>query len=173
MTEQDLFRLERPHRSLMMLYLVRSILTGPGIIIVLPMLFFRYYTLRYRFDAAGIHARWGILFRQEVNLAYVRIQDIHLTSGLIQRWLGLANIQIQTASGASGPELVIEGFKEYEEIRDFLYTRMRGYPKPGERTAPSMALAESGADVVSALRTLTDELRATRVALESHSNSGH
>jgi len=47
----------------------------------------------------------GILFRREVNLTYARIQDIHLRSGLIQRWLRLANVQIQTASGSSGPEL--------------------------------------------------------------------
>ena len=71
--------------------------------------------------------RVGILFRREVNLTYARIQDIHLRSGFIQRWLGLADIQIQTASGSAGAELVIEGFKEFEAIRDFLYTRMRGY----------------------------------------------
>jgi len=69
----------------------------------------------------------GILFRRETNLTYARIQDIHLRSGILQRWLRLANVQIQTASGSAGPELVIEGFKEYEFIRDFLYTRMRGY----------------------------------------------
>src|SRR6185369_9073042 len=88
---------------------------------------FRYHTLRYRFDEEGIHMRVGILFRRELNLTYARIQDIHLRSGIIQRWLGLANVQVQTASGSSGPELVIEGFKQFESIRDFLYTRMRGY----------------------------------------------
>ena len=96
---------------------------------MLPLYYFRYRTLRYRFDEEGIHMRVGILFRREVNLTYARIQDIHLRSGFIQRWLGLADIQIQTASGSAGAELVIEGFKEFEAIRDFLYTRMRGYQK--------------------------------------------
>ena len=36
------------------------------------------------------------------------------------------DLQVQTASGSTGPEIVIEGFKEFEAIRDFLYTRMRG-----------------------------------------------
>src|SRR6185369_12043401 len=99
---------------------------------------FRYHTLRYRFDEEGIHMRVGILFRRELNLTYARIQDIHLRSGILQRWLGLANVQIQTASGSSGPELVIEGFKEYEAIRDFLYTRMRGYQS---RSTPAQPLA--------------------------------
>ena len=178
MTEQEIFQLERPHPNLLKLYLLRAVLTGPGIVFALPILFFRYHTLRYRFDAEGIHARWGLLFRREVNLAYARIQDIHLTSGFVQRWFGLADVQIQTASGSAGPELVVEGFKEFEGIRDFLYTRMRGYRKADAPARPEVPLAAAGpagapgaadADLVAALRTLTDELRATRAALESQS----
>src|SRR5215472_8522321 len=124
----DLIRkLNRPDPALWKYYIIRAILTGPGVIASLPYLYFRYHTLEYRFDEEGIHMKVGILFRREVNLTYTRIQDIHLRSGIIQRWLGLANVQVQTASGSSGPELIIEGFKEYETVRDFLYTRMRGY----------------------------------------------
>ena len=124
---EKIFALKTPDPALWTLYVIRAVLTGPGIIFALPYLYFRYHTLRYTFDEEGIHMRVGILFRREVNLTYARIQDIHLRSGLIQRWLGLADIQIQTASGSADAELVIEGFKEYEAIRDFLYTRMRGY----------------------------------------------
>src|SRR5215510_14791275 len=119
--------LERPDPALWRYYIICSVMTGPGIVFTLPYLFFRYHTLRYRFDAEGIHMRVGILFRREVNLTYARIQDIHLRAGFIQRWLGIANLEVQTASGSATAELVIEGFKEYEAIRDFLYTRMRGY----------------------------------------------
>jgi putative membrane protein len=59
--------------------------------------------MRYRFDTDGIHMRWGIVFRREVLLNYSRIQDIHLRSNLIERWLGLARIEIQTASGSAKP----------------------------------------------------------------------
>src|SRR5689334_13919847 len=124
---EKILSIDRPQEVLWKYYIIRAVLTGPGLIVALPYLFFRYHTLRYRFDAEGIHMKVGILFRREINLTYSRIQDIHLRSGLIQRWLGLADVQIQTASGSAGPELVIEGFKEYEAIRDFLYTRMRGY----------------------------------------------
>ena len=124
---EKIFALERPDPALWNLYVIHSALTGPGILFVLRFYYFRYRTLRYRFDEEGIHMRVGILFRKEVNLTYARIQDIHLRSGFIQRWLGLADIQIQTASGSAGAELIIEGFKEFEAIRDFLYTRMRGY----------------------------------------------
>src|SRR5207249_10551227 len=124
------------------------------------------HTLRYRFDAEGIHMKVGILFRREINLTYARIQDIHLRSGILQRWLGLANVQIQTASGSAGPELVIEGFKEYEVIRDFLYTRMRGYQshlargaEHATRATSSLAAPASPADpeVVSLLLSIRDE----------------
>lgn len=83
---------------------IRAILTGPGSVVALPYLYFRYHTLRYRFDEERIHMRVGILFRRELNLTYARIQDIHLRSGL-------ANVQVQTASGswAHLQNLTLEG----------------------------------------------------------------
>ncbi len=165
-----IFALSAPDPALFTLYLIRALCTGPGLIFVLPYLYFRYHTLRYTFDEEGIHMRVGILFRREVNLTYARIQDIHLSTGLLQRWLGLADIQIQTASGSSDAELVIEGFKEYEAIRDFLYTRMRGYHARGTETAPPLPAsgvpaADPNAEMVALLRTIRDELRQTRELL--------
>lgn len=107
-------------------YLITSILTGPGIILALPLQFFRYHTLRYRFDDEGIAMSWGILFRREIYLTYRRIQDIHVTRGILQRWLGIATISVQTAAGSSGADMQIEGIKEYDALRDFLYRKMRG-----------------------------------------------
>ena len=171
---QKIFALERPDPALWRLYVIHAVLTGPGILFMLPLLYFRYRTLRYRFDEEGIHMRVGILFRKEVNLTYARIQDIHLRSGFIQRWLGLADIQIQTASGSAGAELVIEGFKEFEAIRDFLYTRMRGYQrKPSDVAAITARREDNGADgegeMVALLLNIRDELRRTRELLEQRS----
>lgn len=174
---EKILALERPHPSLWTYYIISAIFTGPGIIFTLPYLYFRYHTLRYRFDDEGIHMKVGILFRKEINLTYARIQDIHLRSGIVQRWLGLANLEIQTASGSATAELVVEGFKEYELIRDFLYTRMRGYQTHGK--APAVATAATSptvdagdnAEVVSLLLNIRDELRRTRELLE-HPNSG-
>ena len=166
----DIFTLKEPDPALWTLYLIRALFTGPGLIILLPYLYFRYHTLRYTFDEEGIHMRVGILFRREVNLTYARIQDIHLRSGLLQRWLGLADIQIQTASGSADAELVVEGFKAFEAIRDFLYTRMRGYhvPSPAAGSPPSLSdnpPRDSNAELVSLLLTIRDELRQTRELL--------
>ena len=170
---QQIMSLERPHPSLWTYYVLCSLFTGPAIVFTLPYLYFRYHTLRYRFDEEGIHMKVGILFRQEVNLTYARIQDIHLRSGLIQRWFGLANVQIQTASGSANAEMVIEGFKEYEAIRDFLYTRMRGYQTrtAATGTPPAAddpkAVSSQNAEAVSLLLSIRDELKRTRELIEA------
>lgn len=170
--------LERPDPSLLTYYIIRAVLTGPAVVFMLPYLFFRYHTLRYRFDEEGIHMKVGILFRQEINLTYARIQDIHLKSGLLQRWLGLANVEVQTAAGSAGAELVVEGFKEYEAIRDFLYTKMRGHhvrpgPRPASTTvdASSVTATATTPQTVALLLTIRDELRRTRELLEQRQAS--
>jgi len=99
---------------------------GPFFVFALVPLYFRYHTLRYEFDDEGVSMRWGVLFRREIHLTYARIQDIHLTSNVVERWLGLGRVLVQTASGSSKAEMTIEGLREFEAVRDFLYARMRG-----------------------------------------------
>src|SRR3954471_9112310 len=171
---ENIRALERPGRALWRYYVVQSICSGPLIFFTFPYLYFRYHTLRYRFDEEGIHMKVGLLFRREVNLTYARIQDIHLKSGLLQRWLGLANVEVQTASGSATAEVVVEGFKEFEAIRDFLYTRMRGYQAqhrstidaPPSANMPSSSsggpLPSENPETVSLLLSIRDELRRTR-----------
>ena len=160
---EDVYRIERPDPSLMTYYLLACLLTGPLFPIFIIPSYFRYHTMRYRFDPEGISMRWGIIFRREINLTYSRIQDIHLTSNLIERWLGLARVQIQTASGSSSAEMTIEGIKEYELVRDFLYSRMRGHtaipgaaqaPAPAGHLDPLLEVAATLREVASALREL-------------------
>ena len=115
-------------------YFLCALLTGPLFPITILPLFFKYETLKYRFDESGVSMSWGFLWRREIHLTYRRIQDIHLTRGLIQRWMGLATVAIQTASGNSGPEMSIEGILEADQLRDYLYTKMRG--ARGESSTP-------------------------------------
>jgi putative membrane protein len=122
----DPARMTRPDSKLMHYYLLVALMTGPLFPITILPLAFKYHTLRYRFDEDGVSMSWGALWRKEIHLTYRRIQDIHLTRGLLQRWTGLATVAIQTASGSAGPEMSIEGILAAEALRDFLYTRMRG-----------------------------------------------
>jgi uncharacterized membrane protein YdbT with pleckstrin-like domain len=115
-----------PDRNLLKYYMLTALLFGPALIFAAVPLWFRFRTLRYDVDEEGITMRWGILFRREVSLTYARIQDIQLTSNVVERWLGLARIQLQTASGSAMAEMTIEGRRDVDAIRDFLYSRMRG-----------------------------------------------
>ncbi|MEZ6189745.1 MAG: PH domain-containing protein [Phycisphaerales bacterium] len=94
-------------------------------VIFLP-LFCKYQSLRYKFDDEGVSMSWGILFKREVYLTYRRVQDIHVSRGIIQRHLGLATVSVQTASGSIGAQMSIEGVGDPEGLRDYLYSRMRG-----------------------------------------------
>ena len=162
--------IERPHRALWTYYLLSCLVFPPAFpFLVLPA-WFRYSTMRYKFTAEGISMRWGILFRREVIIQYARIQDIHLRSNFAERWLGLGRVLVQTASGNAGAEMTIEGLKEFEAVRDFLYSQMRGV-KDGRHPAPA-AGAHSGAnasdaELAAALREVAHELRETRRALEA------
>jgi len=165
MTGQDfqhVYEIKRPDRKLLTQYLVRAALTGPAFPFVFVPSFFKYETLKYRFDDEGITMAWGLLWRREIYLTYARIQDIHLSRSLIERWLGLATINIQTAAGSASSEMSIVGLSKYKQVRDFLYSRMRGARFAGnEVTDP--ARTEPTVDTAVALLTeIRNGLRAGR-----------
>ena len=169
--------IQRPHANLMRYYVLSSLLAGPFFFIPLVVLYFRYHTMRYRFDEHGVNMRWGILFRREVSLAYARIQDIHLTSNLVERWLGLAQVKLSTASGSTSAEMTIEGRQDFELVRDFLYSRMRGVEDhagaPAARSVPAASADASLDTVAAALRQVSADLRAVRALIEKRGSPPH
>ena len=183
--EAAVFALDRPHPKLWTYYWICClplVLFPPMALLVGLLHWFRYHTMRYRFDAEGINMRWGILFRREVILNYARIQDIHLVSNLVERWLGLARIQIQTASGSATPEMTIEGITEFEHLRDFLYAKMRGTREIRTATIPPLApsprptLGPAAADtgdreLAEILLAIAGEIRALRTEQASRTNA--
>jgi putative membrane protein len=172
-TGQRIQDIERPHPRLLTYYVLSSFVLGPLFLVLLTPRFFRYHTLRYRFDEEGISARWGILFRKEIHLTYSRIQDIHIRSNFVERWLSLGRVEIQTASGSAGAELTVEGLLEFEQIRDFIYSKMRGHrdevrPEGVAAVATMTPAADGDLNRLAAtLREVTVELRAIRAALEN------
>lgn len=153
-------QITRPIEALWKYYIFRSIASGPAIFITLPVLYFRFHTMRYRFDEQGISMSWGIIFKHEIVLNYARIQDVHLNSNAIERWLGLARIEVQTASGGGASEMTLEGIPDNEAMRDYLYSRMRGAKDHPAVATPQDSLAGT-------LTQIATELRAIREALEA------
>jgi putative membrane protein len=170
--DSAVYAIERPHPRLWTYYVLSSLLAGPGFPVALLYHYFRYHTMRYRFDEEGVSMSWGVLFRREINLTYARIQDIHLSSNVVERWLGLARIQVQTASGSSGAEMTIEGVREFEALRDFLYSKMRGTKGPAAAAAGAALEPHAGGDLAAVLREVAAEVRALRLALEAGKGGG-
>lgn len=165
--EAAILAIERPHSSLWTYYLLSCLVFPPALVFLAPYLWFRYHTMRYQFTDEGISMSWGILFRRQIIINYARIQDIHLRSNVIERWLGLAKILVQTASGRSGAEMTIEGLQEFEAVRDFLYSKMRGvkdHPAPPGQNFPTPS-ATADTELAATLRAVTAELRALREEL--------
>jgi putative membrane protein len=164
-----------PDRALLTYGLLSSLVLGPAFIVGMIYQYFRYHTLRYEIDEQGITMRWGILFRREVSLTFARIQDIQLSSNLVERWLGLAKIQLQTASGSSTAEMTVEGVREFEAMRDFLYSRMRGAHGAAQSGRGSLDVAENHAagedELTRVLQAVAVELRAIRIQREQQAGA--
>jgi len=161
--KEKIFSIQRPSSKLLTLYFIRSLFALIAFPFVFVPLLCKYISLRYKFDEEGVSAFWGILFHKQVFLTYARIQDIHVSRGLIERWLRLGTVDIQTASGSAAAELSIVGLEEFEEIRDFLYTRMRGHRglTPTEPETPKPTTSEA----LPILLEIRDELRQLREAM--------
>ncbi len=148
----------RPDPALKTYFIVLSILTLPGVFIALPMLMARYHTLRYRLDDHGVSMKVGLLFRKESNLTYRRIQDVHVTRGLLQRWFGLSSVAVQTASGSSTAEVTLEGVRDADALRDFLYDRMRGARDDGGAETSGASASAPADEALVLLREIRDSL---------------
>ena len=163
--------LRRPHPKLLRYYLLFSLITGPAFPVVLSVLFLRYRTLKYRFDDEGVTMSWGAVFKREISLTYSRIQDIHVQSNAVERWLGLSRLLVQTASGSAKAEMKVEGLLELSAVRNFMYSRMRGAsagaPAAVVAGPTSGAVAEGdAAALASTLREIAREVAAVRSELE-------
>lgn len=157
-----------PSPNLLTYYVLASLLFGPAFVIAVIPYYLRYHTMRYEVDEEGITMRWGILFRREISLTYTRIQDIHLSSNFVERWLGLAKIQVQTASGSAAAEMTIEGMPNPDSIRDFLYSKMRGARKESPISGQLVVEGAAGDPIgalTATLREVAAEVRALREGL--------
>ena len=150
--------IERPDPALLTYYIWVSLLTVFGFPFVFVAYYIRFRTLRYRFDDEGISMSWGLLFKREVLLTYRRIQDIHVSRNLFERWLGLSSVSVQTASGTAGAEMTLVGITDADRLRDYLYTRMRGARGEAPDAAPIALVPED--ELLVLLQDIRDGIRA-------------
>ena len=156
--EQRVHAIKRPEPELLTFYILASLALLCAAPIAFVPLYFRYHTLWYRFDETGVSMGYGILFRREMQLTYARMQDIHLSQNILERWLGIGTVTVQTAGSGAAGNLAIIGVRDFDAIRDYLYARMRGV-----RDHHAEAPADSTDAVLVEIR---DALKETAAALK-------
>lgn len=158
--EKRVHTITRPEPSLLWLYLLTSLAGLCAAPLVMIPLYFRYHTLWYRFEASGVSMGYGILFRREMQLTYARMQDIHLSQNILERWLGIGTVTVQTAGAGAAGNLTIVGVKDFNAIRDYLYAKMRGVRSEPQDALPAGAAGTADALLVDIRDALQDAAKA-------------
>lgn len=136
----------------------------------------RWYVITDR----ALRIREGVLLVREQTLTFANVQQVGIRQGPLQRWLGIADVHVSTAGGASGSgadgahkgpgmhDGFFRGVGNAAEIRDAIRDRVRqhrdaGLGDPDDTEASGRAASEAAA--VAAVRELHGEVRALGQAL--------
>jgi membrane protein YdbS with pleckstrin-like domain len=100
----------------------------------------RYDTTWYVLSDRTMRIRRGIWSIGETTITYENIQNVSLKQGPVQRYFGIADVQVQTAGGGSshgkgpvshGHEGVLEGVDNAEAIRALIMEKWRASKSAG------------------------------------------
>ncbi len=142
----------------------------------------------YMITDTSLRIREGLLTVREQTMTFANIQNLSIRQGPLQRFFGIADLQVRTAGGGGG-ESGGQGGKQQSksanmhlgffrgvdragEIRDAILDCLRGQRdsglgNPDDTAAPVTAVAHhDDADTLAAAASLRDEARALRTALE-------
>ena len=115
-------------------------------------------------------------------MSFANLQQVSVSQGPVQRYLGIADVQVESAGGGSEPGHkhddslhtgIFHGVDNANEIRDLILERLRqfrqvglGDPDDQHQGAPAAASAQiSSADALAAAKELLAETRALRAKL--------
>lgn len=130
------------------------------------------YELRwYIVTDRSLRIRSGIWSVAETTMTFANIQDLRITAGPLQGALGLADLEVSSAGGASSKETGasgghvarFSGVDNAEAIRDLIVDRLKKYRDAGlgDRDEPPETTAEQSA------YELLAEARALRAVVET------
>jgi membrane protein YdbS with pleckstrin-like domain len=90
-----------------------------------------YQSIGYSIESDAVRGQAGVFWRRHVTVPFVKITNIDVTQGPLQRAFNLGTIQIQTA-GAGGSqgahaELRLVGIRQLESTRETIREKIRTY----------------------------------------------
>lgn len=136
----------------------------------------------------SLRIRTGLLSMQESTMSFANLQQVSVSQGPLQRLLGIADVQVQSAGGGGGGEKghehddslhtgVFHGVDNANEVRDLILQRLRLFRQSGIgdpddahddtqiATAPPVGGTQPAAETLAAAQELLAETRALRAAL--------
>jgi uncharacterized membrane protein YdbT with pleckstrin-like domain len=128
-----------------------------------------YRSLSYEIHEDGVIVRVGILTRSVKHVPYRTVTNMTVRRGVLDRWLGLGSLDIQTAgiSGSSKAEQSLVGLENTDEVYALVAAalrRFRGAMAPTAAGEEGEAKQAPSADET--LTALLGEVRAIRQILE-------
>ncbi len=130
------------------------------------------YELRwYIVTDRSLRIRSGIWSVAETTMTFANIQDLRITAGPLQSYLGLADLEVSSAGGAGAKEpgastshlARFSGVDNAEAIRDLIIDRLKKYRDAGlgDQDEPELSPEQSAQELLA-------EARALRAAAEAH-----
>lgn len=119
----------------------------------------------------SLRIRAGIWSVEELTMTFANIQDLRITSGPLQKFLGIADLEVSSAGGgsSSGPKgermsnshvARFAGVDNAEQIRDLIQARLRHYRDAGLGDPNAETAAPTVDQAAAALLTEARHLRA-------------
>jgi membrane protein YdbS with pleckstrin-like domain len=143
----------------------------------------------YLVSDRSLRIREGLVFLSEKTMTFANVQHVAIRQNIVQRWLGIADVEVRTAGGGSGKKEnpkadsdlhvgYLRGIDDAEAVRDVIRERMkRKQADPAASPAGDVraALLPTGATTTSAdasalavlAEALHHEAHALRQALEA------
>lgn len=99
------------------------------------------YIKRYYYDCSDqfITIKKGVFTPKEIHVQYGKIQDVYVDQDLIDRFFGLYDVHIASATATSGIEAHIDGVEKdvADEIKQFLLGKIQGGGSVTTQSAPA------------------------------------
>jgi len=113
----------------------------------------RYDSTWYLLSERSLRIRRGIWVIHETTITFENVQNVRVKQGPLQRWLGIANVVIDTAGGGAdlrdaggeGHRGKMEGIADAERVRDLILMRLERCRTSGLGDEGALELAQEAA----------------------------
>ncbi len=128
-----------------------------------------YNSISYAIEDDAVRGQAGVFWKRYVTVPFVKITNIDITQGPLERAFNIGTIHVQTAGASGGQsthaELRLVGIRQLEPIKETIRERIRAH----DRTRVERQAAEPSAEKVEqpVLQQILLELQAIRELLKN------